>query len=88
MELLWGEALFAGALAQLVTGLLMVGLAEGPLKDDEGPIDHAKIGTKLVILLVITALVVINKKKPTVPVGVWAAIGGLTLLNVVLAVFW
>jgi hypothetical protein len=77
-------AMFHGALTMLVTGLALVGL-EQALDDD---VNNTKVGVKLVVLLVITVLVLLNRKKPVVPVGLWAAIGGLTLLNVVLAVFW
>lgn len=77
-------AMFHGALTQLVTGVLLVGVEEGM---DEA-VNHAKIGVKLAVLLVILGLVVANRRKASVPTGIWAAIGGLTVLNVVLAVFW
>ncbi len=77
-------AMFHGALTMLVTGLALVGLHQA--LDD--PVNNTKVGVKLVVLVVITVLVVANRKKAAIPVGLWAAIGGLTLLNVVLAVFW
>ena len=77
-------AMFHGALTQLVTGLLLVGVLESM---DE-TVDNAKIGAKLFVLLVVLGLVVANRKKDAVSTAVWGAIGGLTLLNVVLAVFW
>jgi hypothetical protein len=77
-------AMFHGALTQLVTGLLLVGVLQGM---DE-PVNNAKVGVKLAVLLLILVLVVANRRKESVPDGVWGAIGGLTLLNVVLAVFW
>ncbi|MDH4354283.1 MAG: hypothetical protein OEW41_09910 [Actinomycetota bacterium] len=77
-------AMFHGALTQLVTGLLLVGVLQGM---DE-PVNNAKIGVKLLVLALILALVVANRKKDAVPDGVWGAIGGLTVLNIVLAVFW
>jgi hypothetical protein len=77
-------AMFHGALTQLVTGLLLVGVLEGM---DE-TVDNAKVGAKLLVLLVILGLVVANRKKDAVSTAVWGAIGGLTLLNIVLAVFW
>ena len=46
-----------------------------------------KIGIKLLILLVITVLAWANRKKESVPTGVWAIIGGLTIVNIVVAVF-
>ena len=73
-----------GALTQLVTGLALVGIAEA----GDGEVDHVKVGVKLVVLLVITALVLVHRKKDAISTGVWGAIGGLTILNVVVAVFW
>lgn len=73
-----------GALTMLVTGLLLVGVNEAL---DE-PVNHIKVGVKLGVLLVIFALVLVNRKKDEISTGVWASIGGLAILNVVLAVFW
>jgi hypothetical protein len=75
--------MFHGALTQLVTGLALVGIAEAALDAD---VDHMKVGIKLLILLVITGLVWANRKKEAVSTGIWAAIGGLTIANVVIAV--
>ncbi|MFM2438490.1 MAG: hypothetical protein RLZ55_1309 [Actinomycetota bacterium] len=83
------NAMFHGALTQLVTGIALVGLAY-PLADgnrDEYP-DNAKIAVKLVILLVILGLILVNRKKPTISTGLWGAIGGLAIVNVIIAVFW
>jgi hypothetical protein len=77
-------AMFHGALTQLVTGIVLVGANE--MLDHD--VNNPKVGVKLVVLLVITALVWRNRKKDTVSTGIWGAVGGLTLLNVVLAVFW
>jgi hypothetical protein len=38
--------------------------------------------------VVILALIVVNRKKNPISVALWATIGGLTLLNIVIAVFW
>jgi len=78
------NAMFHGVLTQLVTGILLVGLLE--MQDAE--VDHAKVGVKLLITAVVTVLVVINRKKPTVSVAIWAGIGGLTIVNIVIAVLW
>jgi len=80
------RAMVDGALTQLVTGLALVGLAETVLSDDED-VNHMKIGIKLLILLVITVLAWVNRRKESVPTGVWAAIGILTITNIVIAVF-
>lgn len=80
-------AMLHGALTQLVTGVLLVGIASAGLVPDE-EVDHAKIAVKLVIVLVITALAFIGRKRPLPQTGIWGAIGVLTLANVVIAVFW
>lgn len=81
------NAMFHGVLTQLVTGVLLVGVLES-MKEPGETLNMAKITTKLVVLLVITALVVANRKKESVSTGIWAAIGLLTIANVVIAVFW
>ncbi|MFM1965535.1 MAG: hypothetical protein RL134_1260 [Actinomycetota bacterium] len=80
-------AMLHGALTQLVTGVLLVGIASAGLVPGE-EVDHAKIAVKLVIVLIITALAFIGRKRTPPQVGLWGAIGALTLVNVVIAVFW
>jgi hypothetical protein len=77
-------AMWHGALTQLVTGVLLVGLAE--MQDFD--VDHAKIGVKLVVTIVITVLAFIGRKKPLPQVGLWGAIGALSIANIVIAVLW
>jgi hypothetical protein len=45
------------------------------------------MGIKLVVLLIITALIVVNRKKEQISNAIWLAIGLLTLLNIVIAVY-
>jgi heme A synthase len=73
-----------GSITMLVTGVLLVGLNYA--LDEE--VNNQKITVKLAILLVIFGLVLANRKKPEISTGVWAAIGGLAITNIVLAVFW
>ncbi len=77
-------AMVHGALTQLVTGVALVGIDQA--LDD--PVNNAKVGTKFVALVVITALVFVYRSRERVATWVWATIGGLTLLNIVIAVFW
>lgn len=78
-------AMVHGSLTMLVTGLLLVGVIEmGDLFD----VNNIKIAVKLVIAIVITALVFVFRKKDPAPSWALWAIGGLTLLNVILAVAW
>ncbi len=76
--------MFHGALTQLVTGLLLVGFIEM----GDGSINNWKIATKLAILIVITVLVVMYRKKSSVASWVIWAIGALTIANIAIAVLW
>jgi hypothetical protein len=78
------RAMVDGALTQVVSGLLLVGVLEG---EDES-LDHAKIGVKFAIGIVVAVLVWINRRKPAIPTGLFAGIVALTLCNVGVAVFW
>ena len=71
----------------VVVCVLMVGIVEMGLAEDE-TLNMAKIGTKLVVVLIITVLAFVGRKRPLPQTGIWGAIGALTLLNVILAVFW
>jgi len=77
-------AMLHGASAQLVTGVLMVGLRESGIVEDDEVLDMSKIGLKLVIALVIIALYSIGKRKSEQKIY-WALIGALTLTNIVIA---
>jgi len=80
-------AILHGALTQLVTGILLVGVIEAS-HDPNNKIDNVKIGVKLVIVLVIYVLALLNRKKATVATPIIGIIGLLTLTNIVIAVFW
>ncbi len=80
-------AMLHGVLTQLVTGVALVGMGEAI--DSLGvDVNHAKIGTKLAIALVIGVLCWVNRKRPTVADGLYFTVFGLTAANVVIAVFW
>ena len=76
-----------GILTALVTGVLMVGIAESSDTIDDP--DMAKITVKLLVALVVTALVIVGVRKPAkVTTGLLGAFAGLTALNVAIAVLW
>ena len=77
------NAMFHGALLQLITGILLVGVAE---MSKEESVNHAVVGVKLVVLLIIMGLVIANRKKDQITNAVWLAIGLLTTFNIVIAV--
>ena len=78
-------AMFHGSLTQLVTGLVMVGLAETGVVEED--LNMTKISIKLLIVLVITGIVFVNRKKSSVSNSIWLSIGLLTLANMAIAVY-
>lgn len=76
--------MFHGALTMLVTALGFFGL--GAAMGYE--LNHMKLGIKFLVLVIITALVLVFRKKETAPKWALFAIGGLTVLNVIIAVAW
>jgi hypothetical protein len=79
-------AMFHGALTQLVTGLILVGMVEGGAVDEE--INMTKISVKLAIVLVVTVLAFMGRKKTPPQVALWGAIGALSISNIFIAVLW
>lgn len=85
---------FIGAWVQLVTGVALVGLAEMAPADSEigGDVNNIKIAVKLVLLIAILIAAWIGRRKvkrdEPVSTGIAHAVGGLTLINVAIAVFW
>jgi hypothetical protein len=66
-----------------VAGLLLVGVLESL-----GSPDHAKIGVKFAVGLVILVLVMVNMRKKSIPQGLYVGLLALTIANIVVAVFW
>ena len=66
-----------------LAGLLLVGVLESL-----GSPDHAKIGVKFAIGLVILVLVMVNMRKPRIPQGLYVGLLLLTIANIAVAVFW
>lgn len=83
-------AMIHGAWTMLITGLLLVGLREwmSALDANAPELDNIKIAVKSIVVTLIVVFVMLNRKKQTVKSSTLALIGGLTLLNVILAVFW
>lgn len=103
LHLLGFAALFGGLVVQLgddekrvnsamrdgvgtafLAGLLLVGVLEA----DDGDVNHAKVGVKFAIGLVILVLVMANLRKPSIPNGLYYGLLALTVANVGVAVFW
>jgi hypothetical protein len=80
-------AILHGALTQLVTGLVLVGLAEGVDSLDRD-VDRAKIAVKLVVALLVVVLAMANRRRETLPDGVYVLLGVLAIGNVAVAALW
>ncbi|MEU0491851.1 hypothetical protein ABZ249_21665 [Nocardiopsis sp. NPDC006139] len=77
------KVLLHSSLLQLVTGLLLVGVAE---MGDLGDLNHIKIGVKLIIALAVVVVGVLNLRKPAKNLAIIA--GVLAIVNIGVAVFW
>mgnify|MGYP007060835173 CR=1 FL=1 len=77
-----------GALTALLTGILLVGVAEATSGGPE-EINHMKIGIKLLIALVVTGMAIFGRRNTeSVKTGYLGGIAGLVVVNVALAVIW
>jgi hypothetical protein len=79
---------FDGAVLQIITGVLMMGLI--PALDMDA--NYPKLGVKLIIALVVGVLAFIGsrkfKKGEPISKGLAHSVGGLALLNVAIATLW
>ncbi|MHA6511165.1 hypothetical protein [Tessaracoccus sp. Z1128] len=76
-------AMVHGVLTQLVTGLLLVGIAEM----GDADVNQVKVGIKLAVVVVIAALVFVNRRKRALSDAQFWGIFGLTFVNAAVAVF-
>ncbi|MDF9717332.1 hypothetical protein INN71_08245 [Nocardioides sp. ChNu-153] len=67
-----------------VAGLLLVGVLEA----GDAAVDHGKIAVKLGIGLVLLVLVMANTRKPRIPDGLFLGLLVLSVVQVVVALFW
>ena len=85
------ELMSIGARAQVVTGLVLVALAEAVSSLDKD-LNHPKIGVKLVIAIAAAACIEIAraraKRGGTLNRGLVTAAGALGVLNVAVAALW
>ena len=77
-----------GAWTMFITGLILTGVAEYRASIIGFEVNHALIGAKTFVVVVILALVLLNKQKPTVSPAVFGSIGLLTIANITMAVLY
>jgi hypothetical protein len=85
VERVINHAILDGVLLQVASGVMLVGVLEG---DDSVQLSTAQIGVKFAVALVVALLCWTNRRKPSIPDGLFVGILGLTLANVAIAVFW
>lgn len=78
-------AMIHGWITQLVTGIGLVGIDEALGESFGG---NAKVGTKLGVLVVIAVVMFTAPRGQLLSQWRYFAIGGLTAVNVAVAVFW
>ena len=79
-------AVLHSSILMLITGLALVGMAYARGFGDN--VDNAKIGVKSAVLIVILVLAIVGKVRGKASGATLGIIGGLAVLNVVLAVVW
>ncbi|NEB10585.1 hypothetical protein G3I32_17295 [Streptomyces coelicoflavus] len=77
-------AMLHGALTMLVTGAVLIGLNQA----QDNAVDNVKMGVKLAVLIVILGLVYVKRDEEKVEKPLFGLVGGLTLVNVFIAVLW
>ncbi|WP_433876691.1 hypothetical protein [Sinomonas atrocyanea] len=89
-----GPRQFDGAMTQLVTGIILMGLIPvlGQTDEDFANPNYPKLITKFVVAVVIGALAFVGNRQrksgAAVAPGLAHAVGGLALLNVAIATLW
>ena len=77
-----------GAWTMFITGLILTGIAEYRASIIGFEVNHALIGAKTFVVVVILVLVLLNRKKPVVSPAVFGSIGLLTIANITMAVLY
>lgn len=74
-----------GARLAFVTGLLLVGIKEGLAKSGGDPVNHMKIGIKMLLGLAVLGMVEASRKKG-LSGGMYAGVVALSILTIAVAV--
>lgn len=80
------KGMLHGILTALIAGLIMMGLGSAGVAGPDP--NNIKLGVKLVIALVVTAMVIVGGRREKVSKGFLGGIVGLTVVNVAIAVLW
>ena len=78
-----------GAVTQLVSGVVLVGIRESGALPDEDKLNQAAVGVKLLIALAVAVLAWTQRtKRDAAPAGVIHSIGALAIVNVLIGALW
>ena len=89
-----GPRQFDGAMTQLLTGVILMGLIPvlGQTEEDFADPNYPKLIVKFAVAVVVGALAFVGNRRrkagETVAPGLAHAVGGLALLNVAIATIW
>lgn len=78
------NAMLHGALTQVVTGVLLIGV----LEELDVPVNNAKMAVKAGVALVVLALCLTRRRAASVSEQVYFGVGSLALVDMAVAVFW
>jgi hypothetical protein len=82
-------AMLNGSYIALITGVVLAAFVEvAPAGFGQEPVNEVKLVVKLLIALIVTVLVTVNRRFSSIPRGLWAVLGCLTLADVAVAVIW
>ncbi|NYJ02592.1 hypothetical protein HNR19_003290 [Nocardioides thalensis] len=83
------EKVVNGAMRDGVGTAFLAGIGlVGVLEAGDGDVNHAKIGVKFAIGLVLLVLVMANTRKERIPFGLWVGLLVLAVAEVCIAVAW
>lgn len=81
------KLLMTGAIAQVLTGLVLVGLREA----EDLPVNNIKVGVKLLIALIAAVAAIVahrRQRKDATVMPLFHTAGGLGVVNILIAVLW
>jgi len=79
------KAMIYSVLTTLLTEVLLVGVLEAKTDRD---VDHAQVGVKFAVGVVVALLCWANRRRPSIPNGLYLGLLLLTVADVAVAAFW
>lgn len=76
-----------GARLAFVTGLLLIGIKEMLVKSGGDPVNHMKVGVKLLLGLAVVGMIEASRKKG-LSGGMYGGVVAISVIAIAVAVFW